>query len=248
MTRLRAQRCRQHNGLAHRHARQSLQDGLHEKPISHIGRYRIAGQPHEPAAPDPTEGQRPTRLDGHTPEIELSVFGQHGTHPIGLPNRYPAADHQQIQRRGIRQPLTELRGIIRHRAQILQRDTGLPQECCEHGPVAVVQVAGRKGCARRAQLRPRGEEAHPHRTNHRHLGLAQRHQQCNMPRVDPAASGQSLGTCGQVLARKTHIGTGGERRAQRDPVRLGLYAFLRNDGIRTGREHGPGHDARAATR
>ena len=203
-------------------------------------------------APHPPVGQRPTRLDGHAPQVDLSLGLDGRAHVVFLAHRDTAGADDEVGAFGrLAQGLTGGLPRVGDDALIQHLAAQPAQQRVEHKAVGVVDAAGRQRLARHDQLVASKEAGHARTAAHLQRGRADGCGQTDGGRGEASAFGQHGAAGGDILGPTAYPGArcglhpeahtrtlgAGQRQA-----RFGL--LLHHHGIGAGRQGRAREDAR----
>ena len=203
-------------------------------------------------APHPPVGQRPPGLDGHAPQINLSLSLDGRAHVVFLAHRDTAGADDQVGAFGrLTQGLTGGFPRVGDDAQIQHFAAQPAQQRVEHEAVGVVDAPGRQGLAGHDQFVTGEEAGHARTTMYLQRGRADGGGQTNGSRSEASAFGQHGAAGGDVLGAAAHPGarcglhpeahTGALATCQ---GQASFHFLLHHHGVSAGRQGRTGEDAR----
>ena len=168
---------------------------------------------------------------------------------VFFPDRHPAAGHHHVGRPGsICQRQTGGGEAVGDGGQIADFAAHLRQDAAQPVSVGIVDTAGEQGFARFGQLVAGKEHRHAQRAQHFDFRLADRSDQPDVGRLEPAAGGHHHRAGGNVLAGAADVLSGPGGAGHQHAIALLPALLLHHHAVGTGGNRGPGENAGGGTR
>src|SRR5215813_1907991 len=215
----------------------------HEQHEGQRRSHGVARQPEEVSVADPADGERPSRLHGHLPEVDAADLAEHGLDQVVDTHRDAAGrDHHVGDAAGFEQLSAQDVALVGHDPEIGHAPATLLDEAAQREAIGVVDLTRLARRSRLGHLVAGGEQGDARTLSDEHLSVPERREQSQLLRAEHAAAGYHDGAGHHVFTTPPHIGgalDGPDPHARS----TAFHELLRIHRVGAGRNRRARHDA-----